>query len=116
MDMQQKSLGLVVGGTPSSAEMRVALRIADAAIDNGVTVRLFLIGDGLGIALNTKSNKGPFKTFRSILSRGADVTLCSVMLRDRGCPSEFILPEVVLGSLIYFAEMVKTCDRIICLR
>jgi len=110
---EKQTLGLVLGANPSAAEMRVALRLASAAVDKGVGVKIFLIGDSLGIAIETKSNKPMFKHFRSILASGAEVILCSVMLRDRGCPAENISPGVVQGSLLYFSEMTDSCDRLI---
>jgi len=113
MEKDKKTLGLVLGANPSSAEMRVALRLASSAIDKGVDIKIFLIGDSLGIAMKTKSNKPMFKHFRAILANGVDVILCSVMLRDRGCPAGNISPSVVQGSLIYFSEMIDSCDRLV---
>lgn len=112
-EVKQRTLGLVLGADPSAAGMRVALRLAGCALDKGLAVQIFLIGDALAIALDTQSNKVPFKAFRSLLQRGAEVTLCSVMLRDRGIPTAAISTQVTQGSLLYFAEMVQRCDRLL---
>ncbi len=109
----RKTLGLVLGANPSACEMRVALRLAGAAIEKGVEVKLFLVGDSLGIAIATTSNKPSFKTFRALLDRGVEAILCSVMLRDRGIPPAHVSTNVVQGSLIYFSEMVDSCDRLV---
>ncbi len=113
IEPKQRTLGLVLGADPSAAGTRVALRLAGCALDQGIAVKIFLIGDGLAIALATQSNKAPFRAFRALLQRGAEVTLCSVMLRDRGIPGAAVSTQVTQGSLLYFAEMVQSCERLL---
>lgn len=111
--MNAQTLGVVLSAAPGSASARAAMRISAAAADSGHRVTLFLSGDALSFALNTDSNKPAFKTFRALLAKGAEVIVCSVMARDRGLGKDALAPQVVQGSLLYFAELVQQCDRVV---
>ncbi len=111
--MTTQSLGLVLSAGPGSAPMRAAFRIASAAISCGHRVVMFLAGDALGLALETDSNKAAFQALRALTARGVEVIVCTVMARDRGIGKSALSGDVVQGSLLYFAELVQTCDRVV---
>lgn len=111
--MTVKELGLVLTSGPTSSSTRAALRIASAATTAGHRVSIFLSGDALTLAIKTDSNKAPFKAIRALTQQGVEVIVCTVMARDRGIGTSALSENVVPGSLLYFAELVQRCDRIV---
>ena len=111
--MTSKTLGLVLSAGPGSSAARAALRIASAAAAAGHSVTLFLSGDALPFALNTDSNKPAFKALRELSGQGVEIIVCTVMARDRGIGKAALAANVVQGSLLYFADLVQHCDRLV---
>lgn len=111
--MTVKELGLVLSAGPTSSSTRAALRIASTASVAGHRVTIFLSGDALVLAMNTDSNKTAFKAIRELTKQGVEVIVCTVMARDRGIGKSALSDQVVQGSLLFFAELVQRCDRIV---
>ncbi len=100
--MNQKKLGILLTTSPEDANTHSVIRLAEAALRQGVEVRIFLMCDGV---LNV--NHVPFL---SLLDKGANICLCQQNLNER------FLDEtngVVLGSQYDFACNVRAVDRVV---
>jgi len=100
--MSQKKLGILLTTSPEHANTHSAIRIARAALGQGVEVRIFLMCDGV---LNV--NHAPFLL---LLNEGANICLCQQNLNER---FQDETNGVVLGSQYDFACNVNTVDRVI---
>jgi sulfur relay (sulfurtransferase) complex TusBCD TusD component (DsrE family) len=108
-----RKIGLVLGANPSSGGALMAVRLAESALANGCRVSIFLVDDGLYMALESSSNKSLLKRFQALSGRGAEITLCSVMLRGRGIEASSVGSGIELGSLLHFAELITTSDKVL---
>ncbi len=113
MTPEKRKLGLVVGANPASAKALLAVRLAEAAIADEVSVLIFLISDGLYLALESITNKSLLKRFQALAGRGAKITLCSVMLKSRGVPERAVNGQIEIGSLLHFVELINECDQVL---
>jgi sulfur relay (sulfurtransferase) complex TusBCD TusD component (DsrE family) len=100
--MSEKKLGLLLTTSPEHANTRSVIRIAEAALRQGIEVRIFLMCDGV---LNV--NHVPFL---SLLDKGANICLCQQNLNER------FLDEtngVTLGGQYDFACSIRVVDRVL---
>jgi sulfur relay (sulfurtransferase) complex TusBCD TusD component (DsrE family) len=100
--MKKKKLGILLTTSPEHANTHSVIKLAEAALEQGIDVRIFLMCDGV---LNV--NHPPFF---SLLDKGADICLCEQNLNER---YQDETNGVRLGGLYDFACNVRDVDRVI---
>lgn len=105
--------GFILGTSPGTNNAITVERLARAALDDGHRVMIFLFDDGIYNALNCVSNKSTIKAFHQLLMRGAEIAVCSNMAKARGVTEANAGPGVTYASLVYFSDMISSCDHLL---
>jgi sulfur relay (sulfurtransferase) complex TusBCD TusD component (DsrE family) len=102
--MKQASKGgsticVLVTTSPESEDRQTLARFTEAALGMGHKVQIFLMCDGVYHIL--------LEDFQLLMTKGAEVTLCSHNARERGVGEQ---PGVLFGSQYDLAHMVSRSD------
>jgi sulfur relay (sulfurtransferase) complex TusBCD TusD component (DsrE family) len=113
-------IGIMLTAAPFQFEnWETAVNLADAAIEKGYTVSLFLYIDGVYNPLQRQSHplyaKLPYERFLTLLEKKAHIVLCGTSASLRGISSSDCIDGVVIGGLPDFALMLSEVDRLVCL-
>jgi sulfur relay (sulfurtransferase) complex TusBCD TusD component (DsrE family) len=97
-----------------------AAGIAEAALDKGHEVRMFLYLDGVYNPIKYQTFPDlavmPKDRFATLVSKGASITACGICVNARGLEKgKDFIEGVKVGGLPDFAEIVADCDRLITL-
>lgn len=110
---------LLTSGPFQFQNWETAVNLADAALDKGHEVNLFLYLDGV---YNPNRHQTfpdlpvlPRDRFARLVQRGAKIIACGVCVRARGQKGEDYLEGVPVGGLPDFAEMLGESDRLVTL-
>ena len=115
-DQELKSdIGFVVTKAPSeSGLVSNVLSIARSSMDQGKSVGLFLISDGVWLA--KKNQKNHFiDTFTGILKDGAAVIASGEHLEAAGIPEDDVMDGVIVTKKLYkdlVANVMENWDRV----
>ncbi len=101
-------------------DLDTAIKIADAALDKGHEVGIFLFSDAV-LAANSKVK--PVRSDRNIpeilstmiAEKGLKVDICGICMDYRGVTKEMIIEGSTPSGLPELAELVSTSDRFISL-
>ncbi len=110
---------LVLNDPPYGTERSYnALRLAHAlGKREGETVRLFLIGDGVGCAKHGQKTPTGYYNLESMLkgivSRGAEVAVCGSCIDARGIAESELAEGVARGSMEQLASWTADSDRVL---
>lgn len=110
--MESKNLAFVLGTSPVSANTGTVTQLIEAAVAAGHTASVFLFDEGLGHALRATSNRCSIKALQRLLGPACRILVCGNMAKSRGIEREGMHPEVQVGSLLDFEEMIGTADRV----
>ncbi len=99
---ERRKLGILLTTSPEHANTNRVIKISEAALKNGVEVRIFLMCDGV---LNV--NHVPFL---QLLDKGAQICLCQQNLNER---FQDETNGVTLGSQYDFACNVRDVGRLL---
>jgi sulfur relay (sulfurtransferase) complex TusBCD TusD component (DsrE family) len=99
-----KKLGLLLTTSPEHANTNTVIKLAEAALDKGIEVRIFLMCDGV-FNIHRIS-------FLKLLDRGADVCLCQQNLNER---FQDEVEGITMGSQYDLACNVHDMDRLLAL-
>jgi sulfur relay (sulfurtransferase) complex TusBCD TusD component (DsrE family) len=99
---QTRKLGILLTTSPEHANTSSVIRLAKAAIENGIEVRIFLMCDGV-FNVNDIS-------FLKLLDDGADICLCQQNLNER---FQDEADGIHMGSQYDLACNVKDVDRLV---
>jgi sulfur relay (sulfurtransferase) complex TusBCD TusD component (DsrE family) len=113
MEQSPHKIGFVLGTSPASNNAISVARLANAALDRGHEVVVFLFDDGLYNALPSSSNKCTLKQFHQLIEKGAEVAVCSNMAKTRGISETIVKEGIAYGSLLHFSEMINQCDKVL---
>jgi len=99
-------------------DLDTAIKIADAALDKGHEVGLFLFSDAV---LGAKATVKPIRRDRNIpdilrtmiAEKGLKVDICGICMDYRGITPEMIVEGPRPSGLPELAELVATSDRFI---
>ncbi len=104
----------------TNQDLDTAIKIADAALEKGHEVGIFLFSDAV-LAVNAKVK--PVRSDRDIpeilqtmiAEKGLKVDICGICMDYRGVTKEMIIDGSVPSGLPELAELVSTSDRFISL-
>lgn len=110
----------VIAPPYSYEDMDTAIHIAEAALEKGHEVTIFLFADAV---LATSKHVKPMKIDRNIpmklqsliQEKGLDVQICSLCMEYRGLRVEDIIEGSSPSGLPGLAELITTSDRFISL-
>lgn len=114
-------IGILLTAAPFQFEnWETAVNIADAALEKGHEVEIFLYVDGTynPIRLQTFPDLDvlPKDRFAALLKRGARVIACGICVDARGLAGgKDYVEGVLIGGLPDFAEIVGEVDRLVSL-
>ena len=109
---------LIITGPWQFQNWETAANIADAALDKGHEVSIFLYLDGVYNPIKLQALRGyevmPKDRFSRLLSRGAKIFACVICINARGlADGRDYIDGVRVGSLNLFADMIGEMDRLI---
>jgi hypothetical protein len=96
-----EKLGLFLSTSPEHENTHTVRKLAEAALERGLEVRIFLMCDGVHNAFGSG--------FEELVEKGAQVVLCSHNLAERQRPK--IEGTIVCGSQYDHAQLVGEVDR-----
>ena len=101
--MPARKLGLLLSTAPSDKTIETVVRIAEAAVRQGIDVYLYLIDEGVK---SFKDNR-----FSRLLDGGVKMSVCAY-----GCPQHGVSPQEVdsrvsLSGLVVLSGIIDGCDR-----
>ena len=106
MDVAGKKLGLLLSTGPEHANVETAVGLADAALDGGASVYLYLIDDGVRALDDTR--------LAALSDRGARLFVCAYGCQKRRLPLRD--PErVTYCGLVVLTDLIYGTDRFIAL-
>ena len=100
MSLRGKKLGLLVSAPPDSQSFHHGLKLAEAALDAGVTVYLYCIDDAVtGIADSQ---------LRALTARGLSLFACAYGAQRRNIP---VNDSAVFAGLTIVSDIIGGTDR-----
>jgi len=106
------TFGFLLTTSPERADARTVVRLAEAALQAGHRVELFLMDDGVYNVV--AGPKHPASGgFARLMDAGAAITVCATNTGPRGVTKEAALPGVRFGSQYDHAQMVARADRVL---
>ncbi len=97
---ENRTLGILLATGPENFDKNIVTGIAEAALEMGIKVKIFLMDDGIYNLYDEK--------FIKLIENGADISLCSKNAGERRVKD---IRNVRFGSQFDHAEMVKNCHR-----
>jgi sulfur relay (sulfurtransferase) complex TusBCD TusD component (DsrE family) len=105
MDVTKKKLGLMLStGPEQSTNLRTARGLAEAALDRGASVYLYLIDDGVRA----------LSEVRPLADRGAKLFVCAYGCQKRRIPLEDA-DTVTYCGLVVLTDLINGTDRFVAL-
>lgn len=109
------SIAVIIGSAPYTNERPyTALRFVNTALLDDHAVKLFLVEDGIFVAIKSQ---GPTEYPNLVewleqgLEEGLEVKACGVCLKARGITKEHLIEGIEVGSMHDFVGMVADCDK-----
>ncbi len=99
---EQKKLGLLLTTSPEHANTNTVIKLAEAALEKGVEVRIFLTGDGV-FNINHIN-------FLRLTNKGAHVCACMQNLNER---FQDEADDIQMGGLYDLAKDAREVDRLL---
>jgi sulfur relay (sulfurtransferase) complex TusBCD TusD component (DsrE family) len=100
LEMAEK-LGIFLSTSPESENTHTVIKLAEAALERGHEVHIFIMCDGVHNAF--------VPGFEALVDKGARLVLCSHNLAERHRPK--IEGTIVCGSQYDHAQLVSQVDR-----
>jgi hypothetical protein len=106
MDVAGKKLGLLLSTGPDHANVETAVGLAEAALDGGAGVYLYLIDEGVRVLDDPR--------LTALSERGARLFVCAYGCQKRRLPLRD--PErVTYCGLVVLTDLINATDRFIAL-
>ncbi|HET9942654.1 MAG TPA: DsrE family protein, partial [Terriglobia bacterium] len=86
--MAQQKLGLLLSTAPSHPSVETVVQLAEAALQQGVEVYLYLIDEGVRSYMDTR--------FRGLLDAGVKMSVCAYGCQQHGVSTDQVDPRVSL--------------------
>ncbi len=99
---EKKKLGMVLTTSPEHANTNTVIKLAEAALEKGVEVKIFLMCDGVYNIHNI--------SFLRLADKGAKLSLCTQTLNER---FQDETDDVEMGSQYDCAQIVHEADRLL---
>jgi len=94
-----------------------ALRLAGAALEEGMGVRLFLMNDGVDLARQGSRPEGSEfdlqEMLRKVIADGAEVKLCQTCLTRCGIGSGETMPEAETAGMKDLVAWIRDSEKVL---
>lgn len=93
-----------------------ALRLARTALEGGLTVRLFLMNDGVDLARDSRPREAEFDLqgmLADLMRRGADVKLCQTCLSRCGIGRGEVIVEAQVAGMKDLLEWIQDSEKVL---
>ena len=101
--MPARKLGFLLSTAPSDKTIETVVRLAEAAIRQGIDVYLYLIDEGV------KSFKD--SRFSRLLDGGVKMSVCAYGCQQHGVSTQQVDSRISLSGLVVLSGIVDGCDR-----
>lgn len=101
--MASRKLGLLLSTPPSHPSVETVSRLAQAAIQRGVEVYLYLIDEGVK---NVQDDR-----YVRLLNGGAKLSVCAYGCQQHGVPTDKVDSRASLSGLVVLSGIIDGCDR-----
>jgi sulfur relay (sulfurtransferase) complex TusBCD TusD component (DsrE family) len=101
--MAARRLGLLLSTPPSHPSVDTVLRLADAALRQGIDVYLYLIDEGVKSLMDSR--------YTDIVHAGAKMSVCAYGCQQHGVLTTDIDPKISLSGLVVLSGIIDGCDR-----
>ena len=101
--MATRKLGLLLSTAPSHSSVDVVVKLADAAVRQGIEVYFYLIDEGV------KSLKDA--RFSHLLEGGVKMSVCAYGCPQHGVSTQEVDSRVSLSGLVVLSGIIDGCDR-----
>ena len=99
----KRKLGILLALPPSHGSVGTTLGLAQAALDAGHEVYLYLIDEGV------KNLHSP--PYKALAQAGAKVFACAYGCQQHGVPTTTVDSRVSLSGLVVLSGIIDGCDR-----
>lgn len=104
-------IGFLLHKSPEHQDAYTVKRLADAFVDAGHEVSIFLMEDGVFNVVISHSSRGVSAGFDKLVSRGVRIALCTYTAEIRGLNSANVFEGVDFHSQYDLSKLVNECDR-----
>lgn len=101
--MATRKLGLLLSTAPSHSSVDIVVKLADAAVRQGVEVYLYLIDEGV------KSLKDA--RFGHLIEGGVKMSVCAYGCQQHGVSTQEVDSRASLSGLVVLSGIIDGCDR-----
>ena len=101
--MASRKLGLLLSTAPSHSSVETVVKLAEAAIRQGVEVYLYLIDEGVK-SLNDSR-------FSGLVDGGVKMSVCAYGCQQHGVPTGDVDSRISLSGLVVLSGIIDGCDR-----
>ncbi len=101
--MASRKLGLLLSTAPSHASVETVVKLAEAAIRQGVEVYLYLIDEGVK-SLNDSR-------FSGLVDGGVKMSVCAYGCQQHGVSTGDVDSRISLSGLVVLSGIIDGCDR-----
>ena len=106
MELAGKKLGLLLSTGPDHPNLDAAVGLAEAALDRGAGLYLYLIDDGVRALDDPR--------LRALSGRGGKLFVCAYGCQKRRIPLQDA-PDVTYCGLVVLTDIINATDRFIAL-
>ena len=101
--MPTRKLGLLLSTAPSDQAIETVVRLAEAAVRQGVEVYLYLIDEGVKSFQDTR--------FSRLLDGVVRMSVCAYGCQQHGVSTQHVDSRVSLSGLVVLSGIIDGCDR-----
>lgn len=104
-------IGFLLHKSPEHQDAHTVKRLAEAFVDAGHEVSIFLMEDGIFNAIINHSHRGLSPGFDKLLAKGVKIALCAHTAEIRGVSRDNFLKGVDFHSQYDLSGLVNESDR-----
>lgn len=101
--MAVRRLGLLLSTPPSHPSVETVVQLAQAALQRGVDVYLYLIDEGVKTVMDQR--------YLSLVNAGAKMSVCAYGCQQHGVPTVTVDSRISLSGLVVLSGIIDGCDR-----
>jgi len=101
--MSELKLGLMLSTPPTHPSVETVVQLAQAALRKGVDVYLYLIDEGVRMALDQR--------YVGLIDAGVKMSVCAYGCQQHGVLTTTIDSRASLSGLVVLSGIIDGCDR-----
>jgi sulfur relay (sulfurtransferase) complex TusBCD TusD component (DsrE family) len=101
--MAVRRLGLLLSTPPSHPSVETVLQLAQAALQKGIDVYLYLIDEGVKTVMDQR--------YLGLVNAGAKMSVCAYGCQQHGVPTVTVDSRISLSGLVVLSGIIDGCDR-----